>query len=99
MQLSRHQPRTMNASMYWTAVATAVSRTSVPVPATLTREERIAKANKHKFGLCPACDKGLDDRVDFIVMNSSTKPTGFALYCPPCYYHQNLQSPIIQPFN
>jgi hypothetical protein len=81
--------------MYWTAVATAVSRT----PVTLTREERIAKANKHKFGLCPACDKGLDDRVDFIVVNSTTKPTGFSLFCAPCYYHQNLQSPIIQPFN
>jgi hypothetical protein len=90
--------RTMNASMYWTAIAHAVTRTSPPATEKLTREEHNAKSDNHKFGLCPTCHKGLDDKADFIV-NANIHSTGFSLVCTPCYYNQNLQSPLIQPFN
>ena len=92
--------QTMNAAMYWTAIAHAVSRT--PAPTTekkLTSEERNAKSDEHKFGLCPSCDSGLDDRADFMVINLANKKEAFALLCTPCYYNQKLQSPLLQPFN
>ena len=85
--------------MYWTAIAHSVSRTSIPATEKkLTGEERNAKSDNHKFGLCPTCDTGLDDRSDFIV-NTNINSSGVSLVCAPCYYHQNLQSPLIQPFN
>jgi hypothetical protein len=94
--------QTMNAAMYWTAIAHAVSRTPAPAPTTekkLTSEERNAKSDEHKFGLCPSCDSGLDDRADFMVINLANKKEAFALLCTPCYYNQKLQSPLLQPFN
>lgn len=33
----------------------------------LTQDQRNAKSDQHKFGLCCDCDAGLDDRADFIV--------------------------------
>ena len=100
MQLQDHTTeQTMNAAMYWTAIAHSVSRTSIPATEKkLTGEERNAKSDNHKFGLCPTCDTGLDDRADFIV-NTNIHSSGFSLVCAPCYYHQNLQSPLIQPYN
>jgi hypothetical protein len=88
----------MNAAIYWTAIAHAVSRTPAPAPAPttekkLTSEERNAKSDEHKFGLCPSCDSGLDDRADFMVINLANKIEAFALLCTPCYYNQKLQSP------
>ena len=57
----------MNASMYWTAVATAVSRTPVPVPATTTtREERIAKANY---------ELSFESQYDTVVVNDILEET------------------------
>lgn len=51
----------------------------------LTHDERNAKSDQHKFGLCCDCDAGLDDRADFIIGNHATYTR---LLCNDCsaYY-------------
>ena len=49
------------ASNYWTATAYHVMQ----VPPSSQEEEEGRRWNQHKFGLCPVCKIGLDDRADF----------------------------------
>jgi hypothetical protein len=55
----------------------------------LTHEQRKTKFDKHKYGLCVACDVGLDDRADFTC--DPRLPGGFAMMCNACveYYNKN----------
>ena len=47
------------------------------------------ESDKHKFGLCCTCKKGLDDRADF-VCNTHTRPSGgFYMLCFSCYEEFN----------
>lgn len=52
----------------------------------MSKEERDAEIDKHKYGLCCCCDNALDDRADFQV---DARPNGhFTLMCNACaeYY-------------
>jgi len=80
---------TTSATNYWTATAAAATVTCVPrhTPGfKLTPDERATKGGQHKFGLCCACDAGLDDRADFHVEPRAN--CRFALMCVACanYY-------------
>ena len=85
---------TTSATNYWTATAAATAASSVVVVTKprhtpgfkLTPDERAKKGGQHKFGLCCACDAGLDDRTDFHV--EPRENCRFALMCNACanYY-------------
>jgi hypothetical protein len=57
------------ATEYWTATAfTAMYRQTTSAATTRKQqeqEEEEARWNQHKYGLCPICKIGLDDRADF----------------------------------
>jgi hypothetical protein len=42
----------------------------------------LSKSDKHKYGLCYACLKGLDDKADF---RMSYRPTGTVIVCDACF--------------
>ena len=80
---------TTSATNFWTATAVAATVTCVTrhTPGfKLTPDERATKGGQHKFGLCCACDSGLDDRADFHVEPRAN--CRFALMCVACanYY-------------
>jgi len=57
---------TTTASNYWTATANATAPHVTAVSQHKTQEqEEEARWNQHKYGLCPICKIGLDDRADF----------------------------------
>jgi hypothetical protein len=56
---------TTMASNYWTAMANATVAKCVTQEQQQEAEEE-ARWNQHKFGLCPMCKVGLDDRADFM---------------------------------
>ncbi len=68
----RKNERTMtttSATNYWTATATATTVMALKKHTPgfkLTQEERAKKHHQHKYGICCACDSGLDDRADFM---------------------------------
>ena len=82
-----------NTTSYWTATAAATSASAVETTNThepgfkLTQEERMTKVDEHQFGLCVACDAGLDDRADFAP--DPRFPRGFALMCNACVDYYN----------
>ena len=64
------------ATEYWTATALiamygqTTNTTNATNATTITskqqeQEEEEARWNQHKYGLCPICKVGLDDRADF----------------------------------
>lgn len=55
---------TTMASNYWTATANATVARCVTQEQQQEAEEE-ARWNQHKYGLCPICKIGLDDRADF----------------------------------
>lgn len=61
------------STIYWNATAASTVATCVVTRPRhtpgikLTQDQRNAKSDQHKFGLCCDCDTGLDDRADFIV--------------------------------
>ena len=55
---------TTTASNYWNATANATVAKCVTQEQQQEAEEE-ARWNQHKFGLCPICKIGLDDRADF----------------------------------
>jgi hypothetical protein len=58
---------------YWNATAAStvapcvVTRPRHTPGIKLTQDQRDAKSEQHKFGLCCDCDAGLDDRADFVL--------------------------------
>jgi hypothetical protein len=66
-------------SNYWTATAYSV------MPALPKNEEKEEETrwNQHKFGLCPLCKKGLDDRTDFTFNYTRNKENG-TMMCFDC---------------
>ena len=58
---------------YWNATAAStvapcvVTRPRHTPGIKLTQDQRDAKNDQHKFGLCCDCDAGLDDRADFVL--------------------------------
>jgi hypothetical protein len=61
------------SSIYWNATAAStvapcvVTRPRHTPGIKLTQDQRDAKNDQHKFGLCCDCDAGLDDRADFVL--------------------------------
>jgi hypothetical protein len=54
------------SSNYWTATATATApRVTLVSQHKTPEQEEEDRWNQHKFGLCPMCKVGLDDRADF----------------------------------
>ena len=48
-------------------------------------EDNEDDSDKHKFGLCCTCKKGLDDRADFVCNNTQQPGGGFYMLCMQCY--------------
>jgi hypothetical protein len=46
-------------------------------------EEEEEESDKHRFGLCWSCKKGLDDRADFVC--DDRENGGFFFMCTDCY--------------
>ena len=46
-------------------------------------EEEEKESDKHRFGLCWSCKKGLDDRADFVC--DDRENGGFFFMCTDCY--------------
>jgi hypothetical protein len=46
-------------------------------------EEEEEESDKHQFGLCWSCKKGLDDRADFVC--DDRENGGFFFMCTDCY--------------
>ena len=69
------------ASKYWTATAQHV----MPV---LQRKEQEqdeeARCNQHRFGLCPLCKIGLDDRADFTFNYTTNGDDNGTMMCFDC---------------
>jgi hypothetical protein len=55
---------------------------------TMSKEERDAEIDKHKYGLCSECDNALDDRSDFVL--SHQKDGNFTLLCEACDEYYNM---------
>ena len=64
---------TTASTIYWNATAAStvapcvVTRPRHTPGIKLTQDQRDAKSEQHKFGLCCDCDAGLDDRADFVL--------------------------------
>ena len=63
------------ASDYWTATAHHV----MPVPPSSQEEE--ARWNRHKYGLCPICKIGLDDKSEFTFNYQKGGENGIMMCC------------------
>ena len=72
------------ASNYWTATAQQV----MPVMPVLQRKEQEqdeeARWNQYKFGLCPICKVGLDDRADFTFNYTTNGDDNGTMMCFDC---------------
>ena len=76
-----HQTMTSTlASNYWTATAQHVMPVLQRKEQEQDEEERW---NQHKFGLCPICKIGLDDRADFTFNYTRNKENG-SMMCFDC---------------
>jgi hypothetical protein len=79
---------TATSTNYWNATAASTVATCVVgrprhTPGIkLTHEQRDAKSEQHKFGLCHKCDAGIDDRADFIICKY---PTYVRIVCSDCF--------------
>ena len=67
------------ASDYWTATARHV----MPVPPSSQEEEEEEEArwNQHKYGLCPICKIGLDDKSEFTFNYHKGGENGIMMCC------------------
>lgn len=65
----------------------------------LTQDQRNAKSDQHKFGLCCDCDAGLDDRADFVV-GKHTHIAFHRFLCNDCsaYYAEACTALRVQRF-
>jgi len=52
-------------------------------PAALPEQEEEARWNQHKYGLCPICKTGLDDKADF-TFNYASGTEDVRMYCVIC---------------
>jgi hypothetical protein len=72
------------SSNYWTATATATApRVTQVLQHKTPEQEEEERWNQHKFGLCPLCKKGLDDRADFTFNYTRNKENG-TMICFDC---------------
>jgi hypothetical protein len=75
-----------NVRNYWTAQAHSTTKTNTTATnkdahiESTTTTPRVA----HRFGECPGCDIGLDDRSDFVVF-TSTGTDRSTIRCNSCY--------------
>jgi hypothetical protein len=69
---------TTQASNYWTATAQHVMQ----VPPT-QEEEEAERWNQHKFGLCPICKVGLDDKSE-LAFNYANGSENGTMMCWDC---------------
>ena len=72
------------ASNYWTATAQHV----MPVMPVLQRKEQEQdeeeRWNQHKFGLCPICKIGLDDKSEFTFNYTTNGDDNGTMMCFDC---------------
>ena len=65
------------SSNYWTATA------FYTMPFQQQEHEEEARWNQHKYGLCPICKTGLDDKADFTFNYASGTENGIMM-CFDC---------------
>jgi hypothetical protein len=76
----RHSTMATTSSNYWTATAEHVK----PMTEPKEKEKKKYKWEDHKFGLCPGCKVGLDDRADFACSYVNGTDNGIIM-CWDCY--------------
>ena len=78
----------ISSTTYWNATAASTVATCVVTRprhtpgVKLTQDQRDAKREQHKFGLCHKCDAGIDDRADFIICKYATY---VRIVCGSCF--------------